>query len=74
MRLKWTFLDIFRHSGTFGTFDVISGQFGRLYDEFRLFSQSFSTIFSHNQLIEKNALRTDGPTGHGWTDGQTLQT
>ena len=45
MRLKWTFWDIL-------------GQFGSLFDKFgasRLFSQSFTTIFSHNRLIEKNA-------------------
>ena len=42
---------ILRH---FGTFWDILGQFGRLFDEFeafRLFSQSFPTIFSHNRLI-----------------------
>ena len=40
MRLKWAFWDIL-------------GQFGRLFDEFgafRLFYQSFPTIFSHNRL------------------------
>ena len=40
MRLKWAFWDIL-------------GQFGRPFDEFgpfRLFSQSFLTIFSHNRL------------------------
>ena len=52
MRLKWAFWDILR-------------QFGRLFDEFgpfRLFYQSFPTIFSQNRLIKKKSV----------TDGQTL--
>ena len=39
--------------GHFGTFWDILGQLGRLFDEFgafRLFYQSFPTIFSHNRL------------------------
>ena len=40
--------------GHFGTFWDTLGQFGRLFDEFepfRLFSQSFPTIFIHYRLI-----------------------
>ena len=59
--------------GHFGTFLDILGQFVRLYDDigaFRLFSQSFMTIFTHNRLIEKKAFQTDRRTD-GWTDGRT---
>ena len=44
--------------------DDILGQFGRFVEEFgafRLFSQSFPTIFYHNLLIEQNA----------WQNGRT---
>ena len=61
-------VDILAHIGTFreilghiGTFWDISEKFGRLYDEFgafRLFSQSFQSIFTHNRLMEKNLKST----------------
>ena len=44
---------ILGHFGTFWTLWDILGRFGRRLDEFgafRLFSQSFPTIFSHNRL------------------------
>ena len=46
------------HSDNVASKVDILGQFGRHFDElgaFRLFSQSFPTIFTRYQLIEKNA-------------------
>ena len=74
MRLKWTFWDIL---GYVGTFKDILGHHETFWDNFEDFTTSLEhldrfpshlTIFSHNQLIEKNALRTDRPSYRdAWT-------